>query len=206
MDQDLKRENNRNIFLIIAASLACSALIQIGVASITRFVDLAVVGGGGLLLSVVLVMLANLLPHDVKHKLVFLRIKNEMPACRVHVLCRNDPRIEYEALESRWPDIFGKDIDEAARNSRWYQQIYKSVRDKNEVRQAHRNFLLYRDTFSGLLIILLGVIVCFFVGDLPFIGQLKPSVIYVLAVFLILALAAANVAGKRLVVNAVVAA
>jgi hypothetical protein len=206
MDQDLKKENNRSLFLIMAASLACSILIQVNISSITRLGDLAALGGGGLMLSVVLVMLANLVPHDIKHKLVFLRIKNEMPACRVHELCRKEPRVEHEELKSRWPDIFGNDIDAATRNSRWYQKIYKTVKDREEVRQAHRNFLLYRDAFSGLLAILLIALAGFVAGELPIIGQLKIAVIYVQSAFAVLALIAANIAGKRLVVNAVVVA
>lgn len=205
MGMELKRENNKNVFLIMAASLAGSALIQGGSVGAADINDLALFGGGGLLLSVILVMLANILPQEIKHKLVFLRLKNEMPACRIHELCRKEPRIEFQSLILRWPDIFANDIDEAARNSRWYQQIYKVVAEKNEVRQSHRSFLLYRDSFSGLLIILLVAIVCFFMGDLPVIGQLKPAVIYVQIVFVIVALIAANTAGKRFVVNAVVA-
>lgn len=208
MDQDLKRENNRSVFLLMAASLVCSVLIQeqIDSAFFTRLTDMAVLGGGSLLLSVVLVMFANLIPHDVKHKLIFLRVKNEMPACRIHTLCKKEPRIEYEELESRWPDIFGIDIDAAHRNSRWYQKIYKTVKEKDEVRQAHRNFLLYRDTFSGLLIILLLTIVGYVAGELPVVGQIKLAVILIQTGFLVLALMAARVAGSRFVVNAVVAA
>lgn len=206
MDQDLKRENNKSVFLLMAAALTCSALIQIDMAFFTRLADLAFLGGGSLLLSVVLLMLANLIPNDVKHKLIFLRVKNELPACRIHALCMKEPRIEYENLLSRWPDIFEIDIDEATRNSRWYQKIYKTVKEKDEVRQAHRNFLLYRDSFSGLLIITLVAIAGYLTGELPVIGQIKPAVIYIQIGFLILALIAARVSGNRFVVNAVVAA
>ena len=206
MEQDLKKENNTNLFLILAASLLCSALIQIDISSVIRIGELAALGSSGLMLSAVLVMLTNLLPHDVKHKFVFLRYKNEMPACRVHKLCIKEPRIEYEDLRSRWPDIFDDGIDEQTRNSRWYQKIYKNVKDFPEVRQGHRNFLLYRDAFSGLLIITLAALLVFFAGELPVIGQLKPSVIYVQIIFCATALIAANTAGKRLVVNSVVVA
>lgn len=206
MQQDIKKENAKSVFFIMAASLACSAVIQMDVSSNMPLVDYAVVGSGGVLLSAVLVMLSNLLPADVKQKLVFMRLKNELPASRVHFLCKKDPRIEYGVVESRWPEVFDIEIDEATRNTRWYHQIYKTVKDTEEVKQSHRSFLLYRDAFAGLLIIFLVTVASTFAGAIPLIGQVKPSVILIQGVFVLTALAAANVAGKRFVINAVAAA
>lgn len=206
MNQDLKKENNKNVFFIMTASLTCSVMIQLDVVSGVGLIDVAIVGSEGVLLSVVLVLLSNLLPADIKQKLVFMRLKNELPACRVHILCKKDPRLEYESVVSRWPEVFDSEIDEATRNSKWYQLIYKAVKDKEEVRQSHRSFLLYRDAFSGLFLIFLITVGSFFVGEIPVIGQIKPSVILLQAIFSLLALTAANVAGKRFVINVVAAA
>ncbi len=157
MDQDLKKENSRTIFLIMAASLSLSAFFQFDSTSISSFSKILVVGSGSLMLAAVLLMLANILPQSVKHKLVFTRLNNELPGCRIDLLCKSDPRVEYEKVNENWPDVFAEAIDGATRNSRWYHQIYKPVKDTREVLQAHRSFLLYRDTFSGLLLIFMAV-------------------------------------------------
>lgn len=206
MEIDLKKENSKNIFLIMAASLAASAFFQFELESISTTTEMFTAGGTSLMLSVILVMLANIIPQSVKHKLVFTRIKNELPACRVDKLCGNDHRVEYEKLVNRWPEVFSQEIDDATRNSRWYKQIYKPVKDKKEVLQAHRSFLLYRDSFSGLTLIFLGTLTWSLVGNPEVIGEIRPVVLLIQGALTILSLIAARVAGNRFVVNAVVAA
>jgi len=206
MDNDLKKENNRNIFLIMAASLVVSVFIQSGAALITSLVDAIVAGSGGLLLSSVLLMLVNIIPQNIKHKLVFTRFKNEMPACRVHELCRKDPRVEYDVLVQRWPDVFSDSIDDNVRNSRWYQQIYKPVKDTKSVLQVHRTFLLYRDAFSGLALIFLATVVWSQIGNPQYIGEIKPVTLLVQGGLVGMSLIAARFAGNRFVVNAVAVA
>ena len=206
MENDLKKENSRNVFLIMAASLVLSAFFQLGSKNAAGFIELAVVGGGSLMFSSVLLMLVNIVPQNVKHKLVFTRLKNELPASRVNQLCMKDSRVEYDLVKERWPEVFSDDIDGYARNSRWYQQIYKPVKDTREVLQAHRAFLLYRDTFSGLALIFLSTIVWSLIGDSKFIGEIKPVVFFVQGALMILSLLAARISGNRFVVNAVAAA
>lgn len=203
---DLKQENTRSIFLMMAASLVISAFLQLESSSLSGLIDVLVVGSGGLVLSVILVLLANLLPQSIKHKLVFTRYKNELPGCRVDQLCQKDSRIEYDVVSQRWPEVFAEDIDKATRNSRWYQQIYKRVKGSQEVLQAHRSFLLYRDACSGLLLILLITIGWALLGSSEFIGEIKPVVFLIQAALTILSLVAARIAGNRFVINAVAAA
>lgn len=206
MENDLKKENSRNVFLIMAASLVLSAFFQLGSKYVAGYIELAVVGGGSLMFSSVLLMLVNIVPQSVKHKLVFTRLKNELPASRVNQLCRKDSRVEYDLVKERWPEVFSDDIDGDARNSRWYQQIYKPVKDTREVLQAHRAFLLYRDTFSGLALIFLATIVWSLIGDSKIIGEIKPVVFFIQGALMILSLIAARFSGNRFVVNAVAAA
>ena len=206
MAGDLKQENTRSVFLIMAATLVISASFQFESSSLSGLVDILVVGSGSLILSVLLVLLANLLPQSIKHKLVFTRYKNELPACRVDQLCQKDSRIEYDMVSQRWPEVFTKDIDGATRNSRWYQQIFKRVKDSQEVLQAHRSFLLYRDAFSGLFLILLITTGWALLGSSEFIGEIKPVVFFVQGILTILSLVAARIAGNRFVINAVAAA
>jgi hypothetical protein len=206
MEIDLKKENSRSIYCIMVASLVASAFFQLGGPSASNLVELAIAGSGSLVVSAVLVMIANLLPQSIKHKLVFTRFKNELPGGRVDRLCKNDPRLEYGLVENRWPEVFADDIDSATRNSRWYQQIYKPVKDVAEVLQAHRSFLLYRDTFTGLLLVLVATVIWSLIGESSFLGQVKSSVFMVQGALVIASLVAARIAGNRFVVNAVSAA
>ena len=206
MEIDLKKENSKNIFLIMAASLVCSAFFQLGSASITSLINLAVIGGGSVMFSAVSLMITNILPQSIKHKFVFTRLTNELPACRIDKLCQEDSRVEYSSVKKRWPEVFADDIAPNTRNSRWYQQIYKPVKDAKEVLQAHRTFLLYRDTFSGLLLILIATVIWSFFADSKIIGEIKPVVFLIQGALVSLSFLAARVSGNRFVVNAVAAA
>lgn len=183
-----------------------SAFFQLGLGSISGFTEILMVGGGSLVLSVVFVLLANILPQGLKHKLVFTRLTNELPACRADALCKKDSRLEFEKIKVRWPEVFSDEIDGSTRNSRWYQQIYKTVKNTNEVLQAHRSFLLYRDAFSGQLLIFIMTLLWALFGSADAIGVIKPSVFAVQIILIVLSLVAARVSGNRLVTNAVVAA
>lgn len=206
MGSDLKKENSSSLFLILAASMVVSAFFQFDLKAVSNFVDAAVVGGSGVMLSAVLVMIANLIPHSIKHKLVFTRLKNELAGCRVDSLCRKDPRIDYELAQARWPSVFEEGIDPGTRNSRWYQQIYKPVRNEPSVLQAHRSFLLYRDAFSGLLLIFLATLALTLFGKTIFHFTPNPTIFAVQGTLAVFALVAARISGSRFVVNAVAAA
>ena len=206
MENDLKKENGRNIFFITAASLIFSAFFQFNSTLIPSLTEVAVVGSGSLLLSAVILMLTNVLPQSIKHKFVFTRLKNELPGCRVDQLCREDSRVEFDLVKKRWPEVFADNIDGDTRNSRWYQQIYKPAKEKREVMQAHRSFLLYRDTFSGLALIFFATIGWALLGNSEFIDEIKPIVFCIQGIFMILSLIAARISGNRFVVNAVAAA
>ncbi len=206
MSNDLKTENNRTIFLILTASLVFSAGFQVGFSTVSNISEMLVAGTGSLILSAILVMVANILPQSVKHKLVFTRFKDELPAGRIDEICKRDARIEFDVVKNQWPEVFSEAIDSATRNTRWYQQIYKPVKDADEVLQAHRSFLLYRDVFSGLVLILMATIIWSWFGDAKLFGEIKPVVFYVQGILMFLSLIAARVAGNRFVVNAIAVA
>lgn len=206
MEIDLKKENSKNIFFLMAASLVCSAFIQMGAASTTNLMNLVVIGGGSVMFSAVSLMITNIIPQSIKHKLVFTRLSNELPACRIDRLCQEDSRVEYSSVKSNWPDVFAYDITPDTRNSRWYQQIYKPVKNFKEVLQAHRTFLLYRDTFTGMLLILVGTSMWAIAADPKILGEIKPEVFLVQGLFVFLSFLAARVSGNRFVVNAVAVA
>ncbi len=206
MEIDLKKENSKNIFFIMAASLVFSAFFQLGSSSMTNLMNLLIIGGGSVMFSAVSLMITNILPQSIKHKLVFTRLKNELPACKIDKLCQKDSRVEYSSVKARWPEVFADDITPDARNSRWYQQIYRPVKDTKEVLQAHRTFLLYRDSFSGLLLIFLATVFWSFAADSKIIGEISPAVFLIQGALVFFSFLAARVSGNRFVVNAVAAA
>lgn len=206
MKKDLEKQNNFSVAALLSAAVLVCLGFQYGFNSLPTFKEGLLTGVAGAATLAVMVLITYLLPHDIKHKLVFTRFANEMPGARVQPLCRRDSRIVYEDVASQWPHVFDDAIAEGDRNSLWYRDIYKPVRDTYEVRQSHRSFLLYRDTFSGLFALLICTILWDFLGDPQLLGEIVPAVYGVLVISSLLALLAARNAGNRLVVNSVAVA
>ena len=206
MAKNLKESNNQPLFLIMMACVLLCLAFQFGFDKLPEMTEAAIAGTASVLFSAVLVMLANLIPQDIKHKLVFTRFSNEMPACRIHKHAQKDCRINYQLAMSKWPEVFDDKISDAERNTLWYHQIYKLVDSNQAILQSHQGFLLYRDAFAGLVMISLCVVAWHFFGDHALLGPFKSSVFYTLGGFIILSMMAARSAGKRFVTNAVAAA
>ncbi|WP_445358802.1 hypothetical protein [Microbulbifer sp. ANSA005] len=206
MSTDLKTDNKKTIFSILVSGILVGAGFQIGFTEIPSWKEVIVAGTASPLISAVLIMLTNLIPHDIKHKLIFTRLFNEMPAGRIHKLIRKDPRLDVIQAQTKWPEIFAKDTTADQRNSFWYQKIYKPVKEIPGVQQSHRDFLLYRDVFSGFIMLFLIATGWHWFGDRTLIGPILPSVFYILGIFTFLSLLAARFTGKRFVINAVAAA
>jgi len=205
VEKDLKKQNNAMIAALLSAAVLVCLGFQYGFNSLPTLKEGLLTGVAGVITLAVLVFITHLLPHDIKHKLVFTRFVNEMPGGRVHLLCKRDSRVVYADVASQWPHVFDEAIAAGDRNSFWYRDIYKPVRDTLEVLQSHRSFLLYRDTFSGLVALLIFTILWDFLGDPQLLGDVVPAVYVVLIISSLLALLAARNAGNRLVVNAVAA-
>jgi hypothetical protein len=206
METDLKKQNNLKISALLSAAILVCAGFQHGFDSVPTVQEGLFTGTAGVIFSAVLVLLTNLLPHSIKHKLVFLRFVNEMPGCRVDRLCKRDSRLVFEDVSSRWPRVFDESASESQRNALWYRDIYKPVKNSNEVLQSHRSFLLYRDTLSGLVVLLICTGLWEFLGNPQLFGEIIPAVYLVLVVSALLAMIAAHNAGNRFVVNAVAVA
>lgn len=205
MADDLKSENRKHIYWLLALPILLGAAIQTEVTNISEeWLQLAAIEGtSGAFLYAAALLLTNLLPQNIKHKLVFTKLTNEMPAGRVHRLIEVDPRIDPSTAIAKWPDIFDEKISEAQRNSLWYQYIYKPVRDNPPVQQVHRTFLLFRDVTSGLAFLFLATVVWFVFGLSGTLPQLHSAIPFVFLTSTALTLVVARNAGNRMVVNAV---
>ena len=97
-------------------------------------------------------LLVNVLPHDIKSMLVYWKPRGVLPGCEAFTKhARQDIRIDMAAL-ARHVGVFPS--AGAEQNALWYR-LYKQVSAEPDVVDAHRHFLLYRD----MAVLTLGVIV-----------------------------------------------
>ncbi|MFT5545604.1 MAG: hypothetical protein ACI832_001992 [Rheinheimera aquimaris] len=203
----LKDSNNIKLFSLVSAALLVCSWLQFGTLSKHELTDFLLFGAYSTLFSAVVVMLTHVMPSALKHKIVFTRFKDELPASRLNVICKKDPRIILSEVESKWPEVISDITTPHTRNGLWYKLIYKPVRDKPEVLHAHQNFLLYRDVCSSLLIIgllIAGYDICRYWQNIETLSVAK-NVYFSLTTFIILALFSARNSGERFVLTTVAA-
>lgn len=121
----LKDNNNIKLFGLISAALLICSWFQFGMLVKHELTDYLLFGAYSALFSAVIVMISNVMPSALKHKIVFTRWKNELPASRLDTICKKDPRILFKEVENKWPVIFSSETDQHTRNGLWYKQIYK---------------------------------------------------------------------------------
>lgn len=203
----LKDNNNIKLFGLISAALLVCSWFQFGMLVKHELTDYLLFGAYSALFSAVVVMINNVMPSALKHKIVFTRWKHELPASRLDAICKKDPRILFKEVENKWPEIFSSETDPHTRNGLWYKQIYKTVVDRPEVSHAHQNFLLYRDVSTSIIVIVL-LIACYDVYRHWYaleILAVEKNVYLVLSVFTLLALISARNNGERFVLTTVAA-
>ncbi|MCG7995587.1 MAG: hypothetical protein JAZ06_09240 [Candidatus Thiodiazotropha taylori] len=152
--------------------------------------------------GVISVWLTYLIPADLKHRLVFLRIKNVLPGHRFIQLAEKDARIDSEQLNTEIKNIAEMKKSPAQQNQYWYKAIYRPLGSEPEVASIHKSFLLYRDAASVALICLI-----FFGIGQAVIPELSVIVgltgLGTIAAFMVFFLLAANTAGNRFVTTSV---
>jgi hypothetical protein len=93
-------------------------------------------------MPVVVLLLVNVLPHDIKSMLVYWKPKGVLPGREAFTkLAPADVRIDMAELKK---NVGGLPTDPFEQNARWYQ-LYKQVANEPEVADAQRHFLMYRD-------------------------------------------------------------
>jgi uncharacterized membrane protein YtjA (UPF0391 family) len=96
-------------------------------------------------LPVAVLLLVNVLPHEVKSTLVFWRMSDALPGCRAFTRYGpRDHRIDMVALKKK---VGVLPTEPAEQNAEWYK-LYKEVAFDPAVHDAHRQFLMYRDMAS----------------------------------------------------------
>lgn len=204
--KNLKDKNKLLLAMLMGAPLLLILILQIGLDNAKATVDYFVAAAGLIAVSsAVLVMLSDIIPQSLKHKLVFLRLWNELPGHRCDKLCFSDPRLAEDELKATWQNVFGDHVSKKQRNGLWYKHIYKPVMDSPQVQSAHQKFLLYRDATAGsLVIIILLAAWAWCEVSIPHLGELHPWAITIQGLFIITMLFCAQSNGNRMVVNATV--
>ncbi|CAN7416525.1 hypothetical protein [Acidovorax sp. LjRoot194] len=104
-----------------------------------------------LALPVLVLLVINVLPHDVKSMLVYWKPLGVLPGCQAFTRYGpSDKRVDMSALK-RHVGVLPK--DPAEQNAKWYK-LYRQVGTEPEVAEAHRLFLLYRDMATVSLLLL----------------------------------------------------
>lgn len=105
------------------------------------------------LLPVVVLLLTNMIPHNVKDTLVYWKSKNALPGHQAFTKHGpEDPRVDMDALRKNvgpWPS------DSAGQNSFWYK-LYRQVEPDAAVVEGHKMYVLFRDmaALSALCLLL----------------------------------------------------
>lgn len=149
-----------------------------------------------LVLPVVVLLLAGMLPHDLKATLVYWKLTNALPACQA--FSRYGPRDSRIDMVSLQKHVGVLPVAPSDQNKKWFK-IYKMVSTDAAVIESHRMYLLYRDmaVISFPLIVLVPV-------GLYFVGASVSIQWAVVAIFLVqflMCVAAARNSGRRFVCN-----
>ena len=207
MEQDLKSQNAWPLAAMYGGTLLVMMVLHWGVEEV--FVVSLRLGEQVLFVTGITAfsgVLSNFLPNDLKHSLVYWRIRNVLSGHRCRRICKRDPRLLPDDLERRWPKLFLSEMKEDEQNAYWYREIYRPVRNAPEVLQAHRSFLLFRDAATGLFLLLMGIMLWNVIGEaMPVQSVSNWSAMLLAGVYVIVSLAARQ-SGNRMVANAVVVA
>jgi hypothetical protein len=148
-------------------------------------------------------LLSSLLPASVKHQLVFLRLKNALPGHRFLQLAEHDQRIDLLRLKQQSLPLIQLNVTEEQQNGVWYQHIYHPHQHEPLVKDAHKAFLLWRD--SVVVSLFIALLLAVGVQTVPAVAAAFSSLSFLVSVFFVLATGcAAHHNGKRMVTNAVI--
>lgn len=143
-DRSLKSLNMKWLVLLAAADVL---FVLLFVASdLLNGVTMTQIGVGRILtatvMPVVVLLIVNVLPHDVKSMLVYWKPLGVLPGCEAFSKYGpRDPRIDMASLKK---NVGALPMESAEQNSKWYK-LYKQVTNEPEVQEAHKLFLMYRD-------------------------------------------------------------
>ncbi len=198
----LKSENSKAIWLLVSTDIVVIALVLMGFAftqaSVAELAQSALVRG--ILLAatgpLVAVFLNDLLSSNVKASIVFWRLKNALPGHRAFSEHADaDPRVDIAVLKKKVGEFPQSARDQ---NTCWYR-LFQKHQSNVIVSDSHKRFLLFRDSSSLTLLILVISSIAAAISGIP-LGVLATVIGGLALQFLWLAISARNT-GIRLVQN-----
>ena len=107
-----------------------------------------------LILYPLAIIFDGLLSDNMKHIIVFRRIKDPLPGMRAFsYIADKDPRIDFEKIKILFPQ--GIPTAPKDQNTKWYS-LFEKYEDIDIIRESHKLFLLTRD-FAALTLIFLPI-------------------------------------------------
>lgn len=142
--RSLKSLNRKWLVLLAVADVL--AVLFFAAPELVKGASLTQVGIGRVLtttvMPVVVLLIVNVLPHNVKSALVYWKPLDVLPGTEAFTKYGPaDPRIDMAALKK---NVGTLPTDPTEQNAKWYK-LYKQVPNEPEVTEAHRLFLMYRD-------------------------------------------------------------
>jgi hypothetical protein len=120
------------LFFLAPELVAGASLTQVGIGRVLTTT----------VMPVVVLLIVNVLPHDVKSMLVYWKPLGVLPGTEAFTKYGPaDPRIDMAALKR---NVGTLPTEANEQNSKWYK-LFKLVGDEPEVAEAHKLFLMYRD-------------------------------------------------------------
>lgn len=143
-ERSLKSLNMKWLVLLAAGDLLVVLLFLVPEVVIGATISQVGIGRilAAMVMPVLVLLVVNVLPHDVKSMLVYWKPRGVLPGCEAFSKYGpGDGRIDMAALKK---NVGALPTDSAEQNAKWYR-LYKQVANEPEVAEAHKLFLMYRD-------------------------------------------------------------
>jgi hypothetical protein len=133
-------------WLVLLAATDVFLILMFAVPEVLGSATLTQVGIGRILtttvIPVLVLLIVNVLPHDIKSMLVYWKSRGVLPGCEAFSKYGpGDGRIDMAALKK---NVGALPTNPSEQNAVWYR-LYKMIPDETEVVEAHKLFLMYRD-------------------------------------------------------------
>lgn len=195
----LKSQNITWLGAVLAIDVLVLVAFALGWADVTAWnvEKLATRAGLATLMPVAALLLAALIPADVKATLVYWRIKDTLPGHRAFSKhAPSDSRIDLESLRK---NVGAFPSEPREQNTVWYR-LYKKVASDAAVEGGHKGYLLFRDLAAISIVLTLAAPI----GVYLFLdGGIRTALlagVLMLVQYLLAAIAARN-SGVRFVTN-----
>lgn len=148
------------------------------------------------LVPVLVLLIMNVLPSDVKAMLVYWKPLGVLPGCEAFTKHGPaDPRVDMAQLKK---NVGALPIDAEEQNSKWFR-LYKLVESQTEITAAQKDFLMYRDMAVLSLPLIVLAPIGLFLADARNTAMFTAAGLF-LAQYLVTAISARH-AGERFVCN-----